>query len=95
MSLEGPLRIPLQSQQFPRSHLEVEARNSVPLQDDLDLDVHLGFPHVFWDFSRVEPSKSNLLSSWKTSVKLPVVLTIGIQWLSLEAPRGLSPDILF
>ena len=44
----------------------------------MDLGFPLGRPHGSQVPSRVEPRKSALLSSWKSTVQLPVGLTIGI-----------------
>ena len=45
---------------------------------DMDLRVHLGRPQGSQASSGVEPCKSTLLSIGKSSVRLPVVLTIRI-----------------
>ena len=79
VSSEGPLRIPLQSMLGPRSSSGVQAGYSGFLsRADMDLRVHLGRPQGSQASSGVEPCKSTLLSIGKSSVRLPVVLTIRI-----------------
>ena len=78
-SSEGPLRIPLQLMLGPRSSSGVQASYSGFLsRADMDIMVHLGRPQGSQASSGVEPCKSTLLSIGKSSVRLPVVLTIRI-----------------
>ena len=78
-SPEGPLGIPLQSLLVPRSSSGVEAGTSGYLsRTGMDLRVPRGRPQGSQASSHVEPCKSPLLSSRKSSVRLPVGLTIWI-----------------
>ena len=79
VSSEGPLEIPLQSLPGLRSSSGVEAGNSGFLsRADIDLGVPLGRPLGSQASSGVEPCKSALLSSRKSSGRLPVMLITGI-----------------
>ena len=72
---ERLLRIPLQSLPGPRSSSGVETGISGFLfSADMDLGVPLWFPQGSQSSSRVEICTSTLLSSWKSSVSLPVGL---------------------
>ena len=76
VSCEGPLGIPLLSLLGPRSSSGVQAIISGFLSSaDMDLGVSLEFPQGSQAPSCVETCKSALLSSWKTSVRFPVMLT--------------------
>ena len=78
-SHEGPLKIPLQSLPGPRSSSGVEAGTSGYLsRTGMDLRVPRGRPQGSQASSHLEPCKSPLLSSRKSSVRLPVGLTIWI-----------------
>ena len=95
-SSEGPLKIPLQSLPGLRSSSGVEAGTSGFLfKADMDLGVPLGHPHGSEASSRVEPCKSALLSSWKSSVSLPVRLIIGISGFLSRRHRAVAPAIVF
>ena len=76
VSCEGPLGIPLLSLLGPRSSSGVQAIISGFLSSaDMDLGVSLEFPQGSQAPPCVETCKSALLSSWKTSVRFPVMLT--------------------
>ena len=76
VSFEGPLGIPLQSLPGPRSSCGFEAVTSGFLSNaDMDVRVPLEIPQGSQASSRVATCKSALLSSWKSSVRLPVKLT--------------------
>ena len=95
-SREGPLGIPLQSLLGPRSSSGVEARTSGFLsRANMDLGFPLGRPHGSQVPSRVEPRKSALLSSWKSTVQLPVGLTIGIGGFPSKHQMVVTPAIVF
>ena len=95
-SREGPLGIPLQSLLGPRSSSGVEARTSGFLsRADIDLGVSLGCPQSSQASSHVEPCKSALLSSRKSSVRLPVELTIEIGGFLSRGHRAVTPAIVF
>ena len=70
-SCEGPLRIPLQSMQGPRSSSRVVAETSA----DMDLRVLMEFQKGSQASSRSESWKSSCFSSCQSSVRLPVELT--------------------
>ena len=73
---EGLLGIPLQSLPGPRSSSGFEAGTSGFLSTaNMYLRVSLEFPQGIHSLSRVETYKSALLSSWKSSVRLPFMLT--------------------
>ena len=73
---DGSVRIPLQLLPLTRSSSGVESRNSGFLSSaDMNLGVSPTFPQGSQASSRVETCKSALLSSWKSSVRLPVGLT--------------------
>ena len=75
-SFEGPLWIPLQSLLGPRSSCGFEAVTSGFLSNaDMDVRVPLEIPQGSQASSRVATCKSTLLSSWKSSGRLPVKLT--------------------
>ena len=96
MSHDGRLGIPLQSLLGPRSSSGVEARTSGFLsRADIDLGVSLGCPQSSQASSHVEPCKSALLSSRKSSVRLPVELTIGIGGFLSTCHRAVTPFIMF
>ena len=61
----------------------------------MDLGVPLGHPQGIQASSRVELCKSALLSSWKSSVMLPVGLTIGISGFLLRRHRVVTPATMF
>ena len=72
---EGPLRIPLQSLPGLRSSSGVETRTSGFLsRASLDHGVLLGFPQGSHASSGVETCTYTVLSSWNSSVRLPVGL---------------------
>ena len=72
---EGPLGIPLQSLLGPRSSSVRDSRTSGFLCcAGMDLGFPPEFPQGSQSSSRVETCKSTLLSSWKSSVRLPVGL---------------------
>ena len=92
---QGPLGIPLQSLPCPRSSHGVEAGTSGILSvADMDFRVPLGRPLVSQASSSVEPCKSALLSSGKSSVSLPVGLTIGICGFLSRGHRAVTPAIV-
>ena len=96
MSREGPLGIPLQSLPGLRFSSGVEARTSGFLsRADIDLGVSLGCPQSSQASSHVEPCKSALLSSRKSSVRLPVELTIEIGGFLSRGHRAVTPAIVF
>ena len=96
MSRYGPLGIPLQSLPGPRSSSGVKAGTSEFLsRADMDLRVPLGRPQGKQASSLVEPCKSTLLSNRKSSVSLPVVLTIGIGGFLSRKHRAVTPAIVF
>ena len=75
-SFEGPLGIPLQSLLGPRSSFGVQVGTSVFLScANIELGLPLGFAQESQASFRVETCNSALLSSWKSSVRLPVMLT--------------------
>ena len=75
-SCEEHGRIPLQSEQGPRSSSRVEAVISGFLSScDIDLGVPMEFQQGSQASTRVETCKSAQLSSWKRSVRLPDGLT--------------------
>ena len=95
-SLEGPLGIALKSLPGPRSSSGVEAGNSGFLfRANMDLGVPLGCPQGSQASSRVEPCKSALLTSWKSSVRLPVRLSEGIGGFLSRCHRAVTPAIVF
>ena len=95
-SSEGPLRIPLQLMLGPRSSSGVQASYSGFLsRADMDIMVHLGRPQGSQASSRVEPCKSALLSSRKSSVRFPVGLTIGISGFLSRCHRAVTSAIVF
>ena len=95
-SCEGPLRIPLQSLPGLRSSSGVEAGISGFLSHAyMDLGVPLGFAQESQASSRVETCTSTLLSSWKSSVRLPVMVDIGIGGFRLRCHRSVTPAIVF
>ena len=95
-SSEGPLRIPLQLMLGPRSSSGVQAGNSGFLsRADMDLRVHLGRPQGSQASSGVEPCKSTLLSIGKSSVRLPVVLTIRISGFLSRRHSAITPALVF
>ena len=61
----------------------------------MDLGVALGRAQGSQALSRVEPCKSALLSSWKSRVRLPVGLTVGIGVFLSWCPRAVKPAIVF
>ena len=96
MGREKPLGIPLQSLSGPQSSSGVEARNSGFLSTaDIDLGVLLGRPQWSQALSRVEPCKSALLSSWKSSVRFPVVFTVGISGFLSRSHLVVTSAIVF
>ena len=79
-----------------RSSSGVEARNSGFLsRTNMDLGVPLGHPQGIQASSRVELCKSTLLSSWKSSIMLPVGLTIGISGFLSSRHWAVTPTIVF
>ena len=75
VSFQGPLGILLQSLLGLKSSFVIEAGISGFLSSaDMDLGVPLEFPQGSQSSSRVEICTSTLLSSWKSSVSLPVGL---------------------
>ena len=73
---EGSLGIKLQSLPWLRFSSGVEAKTSGFLSHaHMDLGVPLGFPQRSQPSSGVETCRSALLSSWQSSVRLPVGLT--------------------
>ena len=99
LSYNGDLRDLLvgpQGLSGPRSSSFVEAGNSRFLsRADMDLGVPLGHPQGSQASSHVEPCKSALLSSRKSSVRLPVELTIGIGGFLSTCHRAVTPFIMF
>ena len=90
-SPEGPLGIPLQSLLVPRSSSGVEAGTSGYLsRTGMDLRVPRGRPQGSQASSHLEPCKSPLLSSRKSSVRLPVGLTIWIVGFLSRRPRAVT-----
>ena len=76
VSWEGPLEISLQSLLGPKSSSEFEAGISGFLSiTDIDLTVRLEFHKGTQESSLVQTCKSTFLSSWKSSVSLPVEFT--------------------
>ena len=76
VSWERPQRIPFQSILGPKSSTGVEAGASGFLSSaGMDPGVNLEFPKGRQTSSLVEACKSAFLSSWKSSVRLPVGLT--------------------
>ena len=74
----------------------VEARTSGFLsRADMDLGVPLGHPQGSQASSRVEPCKSALLSSRKSSARFPVGLTIGISGFLSRCHRAVTSAIVF
>ena len=74
-SFEGPLGIPLQSLLGPRSSFGVQVGTSVFLsRANIELGLPLGFAQESQASFHVETCNSALLSSWKSSVRLPVEL---------------------
>ena len=61
----------------------------------MDLGVALGRAQGSQALSRVEPCKSALLSSRKSSVSLPFVLTTGIGGFLLRCHRAVTNTIVF
>ena len=95
-SLKGPLRIALKSLPGPRCSSGVEAKTSGFFsRADMDLRISLGHPQDSQALSRVEPGKSALISSQKSSVSLPVWLTIGICGFLSRCHRSIPPAIVF
>ena len=75
-SCEGPLRIPLQLVQGPRSSSRVVARTSVFLSSAVvDLGIPMEFQQGSQASSHVETCKAAFISSCNTSVRHPVELT--------------------
>ena len=75
-SFEGPLGIPLQSLPMKRSSSGFHAATSGFLfSANMDLGFFLEFPQGSQASFRVEACKSAVLSSWKSSVRLPIGLT--------------------
>ena len=94
-SRDGPLGIPLQSLPRPSSSsVEDAATSGLLVRADMDLGVHLWRPQGSQALSRVEPCKSALLSSWKSSVRLPVGLTIGISGFLSRCHRAVTAAIV-
>ena len=62
---------------------------------DMDLRAPLGSPQRSQASSRVEPCKSALLLSWKSSVRLPVGLTIGIGGFLWRCHMAVTPALMF
>ena len=61
----------------------------------MNLGVPLGRPHGSQASSRVEPCNSTVLPSWKSSVWLPVLLTIGIHGFLSRGHRAVTHAIVF
>ena len=61
----------------------------------MDLGVALGRAQGSQALSRVEPCKSALLSSRKSSVRLPAELTIEIGGFLSRGHRAVTPAIVF
>ena len=95
-SRKGPLGIPLHSRPGQRSSSIAEAGTSGFLsRTDMDLGVPLGRLQGSQASSCVEPCKSALLLSRKSSVRLPVGLTVEIDGFLLRRHRPLTPAIVF
>ena len=95
-SCKRPLGIPLQSLPGPRSSSGVESVTSGFLSHaDMDLGVPLDFPKQSQALSCAETCKSAFLSSWKSSVRLPVGLILGLVAFSRDATWLSHPPSCF
>ena len=95
-SCKRPLRIPLQSVPGPSLHLKLrpEPQGSAPGPTWISgflWGIHRGVRAS----SRVEPCKSPLHSSQKSSVRLPVVLTIRISGFLSRRHSAITPALVF
>ena len=76
-------------------HLDLRPKPQGLSRADMDLGVPLGRPQVRQASSRVEPCKSALLSSHKSSVRLPVRLNIGNFGFLSRRRRAVTPPSCF